>query len=54
MLIFLRAEINMRGEKNTNEDANQVDEKHNRRAIIFLPVNLLNINTSRFDFIATR
>ena len=54
MVIFLRAKENMGGEKKTNEDANQVDEEHNRRASIFLPINPLRIHTSRFDSIATR
>ena len=53
-IIFLRAEENMRGKKKTNEDANQVDGEHNRRASIFLPITPLKINTSRFDTIATR
>ena len=52
VIIFLRAEENMGGEKKTNGDANQVDEEHNRRASIFLPMNPLN-NTSRFGSIAT-
>ena len=49
MIIFQRAEENMGGEKKTNGDANQVDEERNRRTSIFLPMNLLKINTSRFD-----
>ena len=53
MIIFLRAEENMGGEKKTNGDANQVDEERNRRASIFLPINSLKINTSLFDHIAT-
>ena len=44
----------MGGEKKTNGCANHVDEEHNRRASIFLPVNPLEINTSRFDSLATR
>ena len=54
MAIFLRAEENIRGEKKTNGDANQVDEEHNWRASILLPNNPLKINTSRFDSISTR
>ena len=50
---FLQGEENMGGEKNINGDANQVDEEHNRRASIFLSINALKINTSRFDYIAT-
>ena len=44
----------MGGEKKTNGDANQVDEEHNRRASILLPINPFKINTSRFDYFATR
>ena len=44
----------MRGEKKTNGDTNQVDVERNRRASIFLSINPLKINTSRFDYIATR
>ena len=44
----------MGGEKKTNGDANQVDGAHNRRATMFLPINPLKINTSRFDSLATR
>ena len=52
---FLQAEETMGGEKNTNGDANHVDEEHNRRASIFLPINPLKIDTSRFDYyVATR
>ena len=54
MIIFLRAEENMGEEKKINGDANQVDEERNRRASIFLPINPLKINTSRFDYIAMR
>ena len=55
VIFFSRAEENMGGEKKTNGDANQVDGEHNnRRASIFLPINCLKINTSRFDSIATR
>ena len=54
VIIFLRAEENTGEEKTTNGDANQVDEERNRRASIFLPINLLKISTSRFGFIATR
>ena len=49
VIIFLRAEKNMGEEKKTNKDANQVDEKRNRRASVFLPINPLKNNTSRFD-----
>ena len=41
MIIFLRAEENIRGEKKTNGDANQVDEKDNRRTRIFFSINPL-------------
>ena len=51
---FLRAEENMRGEKKINGDANQVDEEHSRRVSIFLPINPLKINASRFDSLTTR
>ena len=54
MIIFLRAEENMGGEKKTNGDLNQVDEEDNRSTSIFLPINPLKINTFRFGFIATR
>ena len=54
MIIFLRAEENMGGEKKTNGDANQVDEERNRRASILLLINPLKINTSGFDYIAMR
>ena len=54
IIFFLRAEKNSEGEKKTNRDVNQVDEEHNRRASIFLPINRLKINTSRFDSLATR
>ena len=54
MIIFLQTEENMGGEKKTNGDADQVDEEHNRRASIFLPINPLKIITSWFDYIATR
>ena len=53
MLIFLRPEENMEGENKTNGYANQVDAEHNRRASIFLSINSLKINTSRFDSLAT-
>ena len=42
----------MGGEKKINRDVNQVDDERNRRASIFLPINLLKIaeiSTSRFD-----
>ena len=52
MIIFLRAEENIGGEETTNGDAKQVDEERNRR--VFLPINPLKINTSRFDYIVTR
>ena len=45
VIIFQRAEENLGGEKETNEE-------RNRRASIFLPINPLKmakINTSRFD-----
>ena len=32
VIVLLRPEENMRGKKNTNGCANQVDEEHNRRA----------------------
>ena len=54
VIICLRAEENTGGEKKTSGYVNQVDEEHNRRASIFLPINLLKINTSRFDSLATR
>ena len=54
VIIFLRAEENVGGEKKTDGDTNQVDEERNRRASIFLPINPVKINTSRFDYIATR
>ena len=54
MITFLRADENMGGEKKINGDANQVDEERNRRASIFLLINPLKINTSRFDYLATR
>ena len=53
IIIFLRAEENVGGEKKINGDANQVDEERNRRVSIFLPINPLKISTSRFDSIAT-
>ena len=53
VIIFLRAEKNMGEAKRTNGDANHVDVEHNRRASIFLPINPLKINTSRFDSLAT-
>ena len=53
-IIFLRAEENMGGEKKNNGGAKQVDEEHNLRASIVLPINPLKIHTSRFDSIATR
>ena len=53
MITFLRAEENMGGDRKTNGDANQVDEEHNQRKSIFLPINPLEINTSRFDSLAT-
>ena len=43
MIIMLQLEENMGGEK-TNGCANQVDEEHNRRASIFLPIDRLKIN----------
>ena len=54
VIIFLRDEENMGGEKKTNGDTNQVDEERNRRASIFLPINPFKINTSGFGCIATR
>ena len=48
------SEENMRGEKKINGDVNQVDEERNRRASIFLAINPLKIDTSRFGSIATR
>ena len=54
VMIFLRPEESMGGERRTNGDANQVDEEHNWRASIFLPINPLKISTTRFDFLATR
>ena len=45
VIIFLRAEENMRREKKTNKE-------RNRRPSIFLPTNpfkMAKINTSRFD-----
>ena len=54
VILFQRTEENMRGEKKTNGDAKQVDEERNRRASIFLPISSLKINTTRFNFIATR
>ena len=53
VILSLRPEESMGGEKKTNRDANQVDEEHNRRASIFLPINPLKISTSRFDSFAT-
>ena len=53
VIIFLRPEENMGGKKKTNGDANPVNRDHNRRAIIFLTINPLKINTSRFDSLAT-
>ena len=44
MIILLRPKENMEGQKKTNGYANQVDEYHNRRASIFLPINRLKIN----------
>ena len=54
MIVFLRADENMAGEKKTNGDVNQVDEERNRSASIFLPINPSKINTSRFDCVAKR
>ena len=54
MIIFLRAEEIMGGEKKINRDADQVDEERNRRASIFLPINPLKINTSRFTVLSQR
>ena len=54
MIMFLRVEENMGGEKKINGDANQVDEERNRRAGIFLPINPLKISKSQFGSIATR
>ena len=54
VIIFLRPEENVGGEKKTNGYANQVDQEHNQRASIFLPINPLKNNTSRFDYLATR
>ena len=53
VISYLRPKENMGGEKKTNEYANQVDEEYNQRASIFLPINPLKINTSRFDSLAT-
>ena len=50
---FLRPKENMGREKKTTGDANHVDEEHNRRASILLPINLVKISTSRFDSLAT-
>ena len=44
MIIMLQLEENVGREKKTNGCANQVDEEHNRRASIFLPINRLKIN----------
>ena len=54
MVIFLRAEAKGGGEKKTNGDANHIDGEYNRRASIFLPINLLKTSTSWFDSLATR
>ena len=54
VIIFLRLEENMGGKKKINGDADQVDRDHNRRASIFLLINPLKINTSRFDSIVKR
>ena len=55
VIIFLQVEEKMEREEKADGDANQVDEEHNnRRASIFLPINPLRINTSRFGSIATR
>ena len=54
VIIFLRAEEIMGGEKEINGDPNQVDEERNRRASIVLPINPLKISTSQFGSIATR
>ena len=54
MIIFLRAEENMVGEKKINRDADQVNEECNRRASIFLPINPLKINTSRVSVLSQR
>ena len=35
-------------ETKTNGDANQVDEERSRTASIFLPINPLKTNTTRF------
>ena len=53
MSIFLRPEESIGGEKKSNGYANQVDEERNRRASLFLPINCLKINRSRFDSLAT-
>ena len=44
----------MGGKKKINGDANQVDEERSRRASMFLPINPLKSNTSRFGSIAMR
>ena len=53
VIFFLRPEESMGWERRTNGDTNPVDEGHNRRAGIFLPINPLKIKTSRFDSLAT-
>ena len=55
VIIFsLQTEENMGGDKKINGDVNQVDEEHSRRRSIFLSINPLKINTSRFDSLAAR
>ena len=54
VIIFQRPGETTGVEKRKNGDANQVDEEHNRRVSIFLPINLLKMSTSRFDSLATR
>ena len=54
VIVFLRPDKSIRGEKKTNGCANQVDEEYNRRASIFLPINPLKMNMSWFDYFVTR
>ena len=49
MIIFLRAEENIGGEKKINGDANQVDPEGKH-----LLAHQMKINTCRFGSIATR
>ena len=49
VITFLRGEEIMERERKNNGDPNQVDGERNRRASIFLLINPLKINTTRFD-----